>query len=95
MAQSDIQIGNVRNLLHKVVDDWRYDERRAVRNRLLDYEEKLEKIEQREARGEEVPLKQQTLEHYENYKSRVDAKYEMIDEAHRQMIAYVEGRAAE
>ena len=93
MDQSGIHIGDVRQLVHKVIDDWRLDQRKGVRDRIRDFEDRFEKLEAREFAddGERRSRLQQQLD---DYMTRVDGKYAMIDEAHRQMSDFVDSRAA-
>ncbi|MDE1466462.1 hypothetical protein [Aurantiacibacter sp. D1-12] len=95
MDQSGIHIGDVRGLLHKVLNDWHFEERKAVRDRLRDYEDRLEKLDYRADQAGTQDMKARLQEQYDRFKSRVDARYEMFDEAHKQMTQYVDRRAAD
>ena len=90
MDQSGIHIGDVGRLLRRMVDNWRLDERKGVRDRLRDFEDRYEKLESRETHAEADEFRIRLQDQFDLYKSSLDEKYAMIDEAHRQMIAYLE-----
>ena len=92
MDQSGNHIGNVRNLLHKVLDDWLLAERKAIRTRLSDYDDRLEKLEFGSSQQDAGKAKIRLVEQRDRFKDRIEARYAMFDEAHRQMKDYVEGR---
>ncbi|MBH5322889.1 hypothetical protein [Aurantiacibacter sediminis] len=94
MSQSGIHIGDVRKLLHRVVDDWRLIERKAVRDRLRDCEDRLEKLEYRRAQSGTADMKARLIEQRDRFRSRIDARNEMLDEAHRQMAEFIDNSEA-
>ncbi len=89
MDQSGIHIGDIGQLLHKVVDDWRLKQRKSIRHRLVDFEDHLDKLERSDWDDAEKH-RAGVLEARKRYTSRLDDKHAMIDEAHRQMIAYLD-----
>ncbi|MFL0356944.1 hypothetical protein ACI5KX_10750 [Erythrobacter sp. GH1-10] len=92
MVQSRIHIGDVGKLVQKVIDDWRFAERKAVRDRLRDFEERFEKLKSREPHPDTDSFRERLQQSFDEFASRVDAKYAMIDEAHRQMTEFVDQR---
>ena len=90
MDQSGIHIGDVGKLLRRIVDDWRLDQKKSIRDMNRNFEDRLEKIDAREPSTGSEELKTQLREQFELYKGLMDNKHEMIDEAHRQMVEHLE-----
>ena len=91
MTETEIHIGDVPNLLRKVVDDWRLEERKRIRHRLIDFEDHLDKLEGSDWSGAEQS-RAGVEEARERYTSSLDDRYAMIEEAHRKMVEHLEQR---
>ena len=80
---------NIGQILRKVVDDWRLEQRKSIRHRLVDFEDRLEKLEGSDWVDAEKH-RSGIEEARDRYVSGLDAKYAMIDETHRQMVAHLD-----
>lgn len=94
MKQSGIHIGDVRSLLHQVVDDWRLMERKALRDRLRDYEDRLEKLKYRKGQLGTEDMEARLIEQRDQFSSRIDARNAIFDEAHKRMVEYIDSGEA-
>ena len=90
MDQSGIHIGDVGKILRRVVDDWRLDERSKVRRQLADFEDRLDRLDGVEGQEPTEERREQLQTSLDQYNSRLGDKHAMIDEAHRQMVDYLE-----
>ena len=93
MEQADENFGlnkeNIGQFLRRVVDDWRLEQRKSVRHRVVEFEDRLDKTE-----GQELPdadeLRAGVVEARDRYMSKLDDRYAMIEEAHRQMVEHLD-----
>lgn len=93
MEQSDKNHGlnseDIGPFLRKVVDDWRLDQRKSIRHRLVDFEDSLERMDSSELPDAE-DHRLSVEEARDLYKSRLDDRYAMIEEMHRQMVKHLD-----
>ena len=90
MDQSDIRIGDVGKLLRKVVDDWRLEQRKHLRHRRLDFDDRFDALDARTDKPGSDDMRANLQEMRELFESKLDDRHAMIDEAHRQMIEHLE-----
>ena len=95
MDQSGIHIGDVRQLLHRVLDDWRADERKKARDQIRNIEDTIEKHDLRRSPDTSEKFVPDLRKMADDGRASMERKFAMIDEAHRQMVDFVNARQVE
>lgn len=90
MDQSGIHIGDVGQIMRRMVDEWRLDERKSIRGRLNDFEDHFDRLEGRVDQSDTQDQRHRLQESHDLYKSQLDDRYAMIEKAHRQMVEYLD-----
>jgi hypothetical protein len=97
MANPTPSDGQVRQLLHNVLRQWRASELRLIRNRILDIEDKIDDLKHRsgepDSNGTKLAL--QLEEQAAHMAERKDAKVAMIEETYKLMVDFVERRESQ
>ncbi len=84
-------------LVRRVLTDWKLAELKSIRNSALVIQDKIDKMDHREAQGcvPNPDLRSRLKQQAKDMANRKDAEVTMIEDAYQRMIAFVDRRECE